>query len=97
MAHGKSKIKMPPLFKRERDLLSIANNPQKLKALKEVIDQTAKINENIKNFKNIHEWFCYVETLIPNFDQKTEFTKKLEALVYEYYNESIDSITADIG
>jgi hypothetical protein len=97
MAHGKNKFKMPPMFKRDKDLLSIANDPKKFNALKAVIDQAAKMNENFKHFKNIHEWYCYVETLIPEFEKKTEFTKKLEELVYEYYDEPDDGISADIG
>lgn len=97
MAHGKHSYKMPPLFKKEKDFYGIVNDPKKLKALKEVVEQAAKVNDNLKNFKNLHEWYCFVETLIPNFEQKTEFTKKLEALVYEYYNEPEDSISPDIG
>ena len=97
MAHGKNNFKMPPLFKKEKDLFSIANDPKKLNALKEVVEQAAKINENFKKFKNIHEWYCYVETLIPNFEKKTEFTEKLKALIYEYYDEPENSITVDIG
>ena len=34
MAHGKNKFKMPPLFRKEKDLFNIANDPKKLKALK---------------------------------------------------------------
>ena len=97
MAHGKNKFKMPPLFKKEKDLFSIANDPKKLNALKEVIDKATKINENFKKFKNIHEWYCYIETLIPNFEKKKEFTEKLEALIYEYYDEQEDSLPTDIG
>ena len=39
---------MPPLFKRDKDMLSIMNDPKKMKALKEVVDQAAKVSENIK-------------------------------------------------
>lgn len=97
MAHGKHTYKLPPLFKKEKDLFNIANDPKKLKALKEVVDQAAKIGDNFKKFKDIHEWYCYVETLIPNFENKTEFTEKLEALVYEYYDEQEDGISTDIS
>ena len=97
MAHGKNKFKMPPLFKKEKDLFGIVNDPKKLKALKEVVDQAAKVNEHLKEFKNIHEWLAYVTTLIPNFEKKNEFTEKLEALVYEYYDEQEDGISTDIG
>jgi len=97
MAHGKNKFKMPPLFRKEKDLFNIANDPKKLKALKEVVDQAAKVNEHFKKFNNINEWYSYVGTLIPNFEKKNEFTEKLEALVYEYYNEQEDGISTDIG
>ena len=63
MAHGKNKFKMPPMFKRDKDLLSIANDPKKFNALKAVIDQATKMNENFKHFKNIHEWYCYVASI----------------------------------
>lgn len=97
MAHGKNKFKMPPLFKKEKDLFRIANNPKKLEALKEVVDQAAKINNNLKNPKNLHEWLAYVTTLIPGFEKKNEFTEKLEALVYEYNDEQEDSISVDFS
>ena len=51
MAHGKNKFKMPPLFRKEKDLFNIANDPKKLKALKEVVDQAAKVNEHFKYIK----------------------------------------------
>ena len=43
---------MPPLFKKDRDMLSIINSPEKMKALKEVVDQAAKVSENLKHFKD---------------------------------------------
>lgn len=97
MAHGKHTYKMPPLFKKEKDFYSIVNNPKKLQALKEVVDQASKVNSHLKDFKNVYEWFCFVETLIPNFEQKTEFIEKLEALVNEYHNEPEDSLSTDIS
>lgn len=97
MAHGKHTYKMPPLFKKEKDLFGIVNDPKKLKALKEVVDQAAKVNEHFKKFNNINEWYSYVETLIPNFEKKNEFTEKLEALVYEYNDEQEGSLPTDIG
>ena len=97
MAHGKHTYKMPPLFRKEKDLFNIANDPKKLKALKEVVDQAAKVNEHFKKFNNINEWYSYVETLIPNFAKKNEFTEKLEALVYEYNDEQEGSLPTDIG
>lgn len=97
MAHGKHTYKMLPLFKKEKDFYSIVNNPKKLQALKEVVDQASKVNSHLKDFKNVYEWFCFVETLIPSFEQKTEFTEKLEALVNEYHNEPEDSLPTDIS
>ena len=97
MAHGKHTYKLPPLFKKEKDFYGIVNDPKKLKALKEVVDQASKVNSHLKDFKNVYEWFCFVETLIPNFEQKTEFTEKLEALVNEYHNEPEASLPTDIS
>jgi len=97
MAHGKSNFKMPPLFKKEKDFYGIVNDPKKLKALKEVVDQAAKVNNNLKNPKTLHEWLAYVTTIIPNFENKNEFTEKLEALVYEYNDEQEGSLPTDIG
>ena len=101
MAHGKHTYKMPPLFKKENARRTVqtqlVNNPKKLQALKEVVDQASKVNSHLKDFKNVYEWFCFVETLIPNFEQKTEFTEKLEALVNEYHNEPEDGLPTDIS
>lgn len=96
--HNKKKtFKIPPLFNKEKDLYSIVNNPKKLEALKAVVNQAAKINENFKSFKTVFEWYAYVETLIPNFEKKQEFTEKLEKLVYEYTDESERSDAVSIG
>lgn len=88
---------MPPLFKKEKDFYGIVNDPKKLKALKDVVDQAAKVNNNLKNPKTLHEWLAYVTTIIPNFEKKNEFTEKLEALVYEYNDEQEGSLPTDIG
>lgn len=88
MAKKHKPFKIPPLFKRDRDLLSIANDPKKFTALKEVIDSAVKISENLETCKTLQEWLAVAETKLPDFTNKNEFTKKLENLVYEYSNES---------
>lgn len=97
MAHGKSSFKMPPLFRKEKDFYSIVNDPKKLQALKAVVDQAAKVNDNFKHFKTIFEWYAYVETILPDFEKKKEFTEKLEKLIYEYSNESKGSDTIELS
>ena len=88
MAKKHKPFKIPPLFKRDRDILSIANDQKKFAALKEVIDSATKVSEKLETCKTLEEWFAIVETKLPDFANKTEFTKKLEKLVYEYSNES---------
>lgn len=96
--HNKKKtFKLPPLFKKEKEFLSIANNPQKLNELKNIVNQAVKINEKFKSFKTLFEWYAYCETLIPEFEKKSEFTKKLEELIYEYTNESKGSDPVNVG
>ncbi len=97
MAHGKSSFKMPPLFRKEKDFYSIVNDPKKLQALKAVVDQAAKVNDNFKQFKTNFEWYAYVETIFPEFKKKKEFTEKLEKLIYEYSNESKRSDTIELS
>ncbi len=88
MAKKHKSFNMPPLFKRDKDLLAIANNPKKFTALKEVIDAAAKASEKMETCKTLREWFNAVEPRLPDFTNKTEFTQKLETLVYEYSDES---------
>ena len=97
MAHGKSSFKIPPLFKKEKEFYSIVNNPTKFKALMEVVDKAAQVNEHFKNFKSVQEWSFYVETLLPEFDKKEEFINKLEELVDEYSDEQEERIPTDLG
>ncbi len=79
---------MPPLFKRDKDLLSIINDQKKLNALKGVIDQAAKVSENLKHFKDLHTWYAYVITILPDFENSSNFKTQLETLINEYCNES---------
>lgn len=88
MAKKHKPFNIPPLFKRDKDLLSIANDPKKFAALKEVVDSAVKVSEKLETCKTLQEWFAIAETKLPDFANKTEFTKKLEKLVYEYSNES---------
>ena len=81
-------FKIPPLFKRDKDLLSIVNNPKKLAALRDIVDTAAEVSEKIETCKTLQEWFSIAEARLPDFANKTEFTQKLEKLVYEYSNES---------
>ena len=48
MAKKHKLFKIPPLFKRDRDILSIANDPKKFAALKEVIDSATKVSEKLE-------------------------------------------------
>lgn len=79
---------MPPLFKRDKDMLSIMNDPKKMKALKDVIDQAAKVSENLKHFKDLYTWYAYVITILPDFENSSNFKNQLETLINEYCNES---------
>lgn len=79
---------MPPLFKKDRDMLSIINSPEKMKALKEVVDQAAKVSENLKHFKDLRTWYAYVITILPDFENMSNFKNQLETLINEYCNES---------
>lgn len=80
-------IKMPPLFKRDKDLLSIINNPTKMAALKSVVDSAKTVSENMKKPKTLESWLDVVRVQIPEISNKQEFTQKLERLVYEYSDE----------
>ena len=81
-------FKMPPLFKKDRDMMSIINNPAKMQALKEVVDQAAKVTENLKHFKDLQTWYAYVITILPDFENSSNFKNQLETLINEYCNES---------
>lgn len=91
MAKKQKTFNLPPLFRRDRDILALANNPKKFAAFKDVIDTAAKVSENMQSCKTLKEWFAFVETKLPDFTNKEEFTQKLESLVYEYSNESENS------
>lgn len=81
-------FKMPPLFRKEKDMINIVNNPEKLKKLAEVVAKAHSTSENLKKFDDIIGWFGYVSQLLPNdFKKKEEFVFKLEELVNEYSNE----------
>lgn len=88
---------MPPLFKKDRDMLSIINSPEKMKALKEVVDQAAKVSENLKHFKDLQAWYAYVITILPDFENMSNFKNQLEALINEYCNESERNNTVKHG
>lgn len=79
---------MPPLFKRDRDLLSIINDPSKMAALKNVVDSAKTVSENMKAPTTLEAWLESVRPQIPEISNKQEFTQKLETLVYEYSDES---------
>lgn len=91
MAKKHKVFKIPPLFKSDRDLLSIANDPKKFAALRDVIDKAAGISEKFKQCKTLSEWLSVVVGLLPEFEKKSEFVQKLETLAYEYNNESENS------
>lgn len=88
---------MPPLFKKDRDMLSIINSPEKMKALKEVVDQAAKVSENLKHFKDLQTWYAYVITILPDFENMSNFKNQLETLINEYCNESERNNTTEHG
>lgn len=90
-------FKMPPLFKKDRDMLSIINSPEKMKALKEVVDQAAKVSENLKHFKDLQTWYTYVITILPDFENMSNFKNQLETLINEYCNESERNNTVEHG
>lgn len=90
-------FKMPPLFKKDRDMLSIINSPEKMKALKEVVDQAAKVSENLKHFKDLQTWYAYVITILPDFENMSNFKNQLETLINEYCNESERNNTTEHG
>lgn len=79
---------MQPLFRRDKDLLSIINNPTKMAALKQVVDSAKTVSENMKKPNTLESWFASVCQQIPEISNKQEFTQKLEKLVYEYSDES---------
>lgn len=80
-------FKIQPLFRRDKDLLSIMNDPTKLAVLKEVVDSAKTVSENMKKPKTLESWYAAVVQQIPEISKKQEFTQKLEELVYEYSNE----------
>jgi len=88
---------MPPLFKRDKDMLSIINDPKKFQALKDVVDQAAKVSENLKHFKDLQTWYAYVITILPDFENSSNFKNQLETLVNEYCNESERDNTSEHG
>lgn len=80
---------MQPLFRRERDMLSIVNNPEKLKKLAEIVNQASKTSENLKKCDDLKGWFAYTTQLLPEtFKKREEFISKLSELINEYNNES---------
>lgn len=78
---------MPPLFKSERDLLDIANNPKKLSALRDVVDSATRVFDNSKPCKTLDEWFAVSEVRIPEFQGREKFVEALGNLINEYSNE----------
>lgn len=78
-------------------MLLIMNDPKKMKALKDVIDQAAKVSENLKHFKDLYTWYAYVITILPDFENSSNFKNQLETLINEYCNESERDNTPEHG
>lgn len=83
----KKSIVMPPLFRKEKDMMGIVNNPDKLKALAEIVAQANKVTDTIKECKDMTTWHSYVVSLVPQFEKREEFITKLNELVNEYCDE----------
>ena len=79
---------MQPLFRREKDMLGIVNDPTKLRKLAEAVAQAKATSENLKKCEDLQGWFAYTTQLLPeNFTQKDEFILKLSELINDYSNE----------
>lgn len=81
-------VVMQPLFRREKDMLGIVNDPTKLKKLAEAVAQARATTENLKKCEDLKAWFAYTSELLPaDFAQKDEFILKLGELINDYSNE----------
>lgn len=84
----KKPIVLPPIFRKEKDMIGIVNNPEKLKKLAEAVAQAHATSENLKKCTDMRAWLAYTIQLLPDsFEQKDEFILKLNELINEYCNE----------
>lgn len=88
-------IKMQSLFRKEKDYLKVISNPKTLETLKEMVNQSKQVTDNIVHPKNLNDWMVYVISILPKFETDTEFCEKLKDLVNEYSNESKGSNTPE--
>lgn len=94
----KKPIVLPPLFRKERDMMGIVNNPEKLKKLADVVAQAQTTVDNLKKCDDLRSWMAYTIQLLPQtFEKREEFITKLSELVDEYCNEPERNDTTELG
>lgn len=77
---------MQPLFKREKDLLSLLNSKDGLDKIKEFAQITSKIEQNCNTAaKDLIDWQSKACALLPdNYKANKEFLTDLSNLVAKY-------------
>lgn len=84
--------------KKEKDILSIINDPKKMQAVLELGKAASKLQENISNTNSLEEWAAKVIKLLPhNFENKGEFALAFMEFVNEYRNKSERNDSTDCG
>lgn len=79
------------MFRREKDLLSIINNPKKMEAVLELGRAANKLERNLTATESLDEWTMKVLQLLPanmTSEEKEDFGAKLMEFVNGYRSES---------
>jgi hypothetical protein len=58
-------IKMQPLFRKDKDYRKVISNPKTLETLKEMVNQSKQVTDNIVHPKNLNDWMVYVISILP--------------------------------